>query len=45
LEDYIGENYTIEITATIEPGNYILTVEIENKTGEERVRKRIKLRI
>ena len=45
LEDYMGENYIIEITAIIKPGNYNLAVEIENKTGGERMTKRIKVAI
>lgn len=45
LEDYMGENYLIEITAVIEPGHYLLVVEIENKTGGERMTKRINVTI
>jgi len=42
IEDYIGEKYKIEIPVRIKPGNFVLILEMENKTGGERVRKRIK---
>lgn len=45
IGDYIGEKYKIEILAIIKPGNFELVIEIENKTGGERVRKRIKFTI
>lgn len=45
IEEYIGEKYKIEIPAIIKPGNFVLVIEIENKTGGERVRKRIKFTI
>jgi GWxTD domain-containing protein len=45
IEEYIGEKYRIEIPATIKPGNFMLTVEMENKTGGERVRKSIRFTI
>jgi hypothetical protein len=40
LEELIGKNYLIEVSANINPGNYILVVEIGNNTGGDRVRKR-----
>lgn len=39
---FIGKNYLIEIEAEIKPGTYLLIVEMENKTGGERIRKEIK---
>ncbi len=45
IEDYIGEKYKIEIPVRIKPGNFVLILEMENKTGGERVRKRIKFTI
>ncbi len=35
----IGESYLIDVSANFDPGNYILAVEIENKEGNNRVRK------
>lgn len=45
IGDYIGEKYKIEIPVIIKPGNFVLILEMENKTGGERVRKRIKFTI
>ncbi|MCK4646722.1 MAG: GWxTD domain-containing protein [Candidatus Aminicenantes bacterium] len=45
LEELIGKNYLIEVSANINPGNYILAVEIGNNTGGERVRKRAKFTV
>lgn len=45
IGDYIGEKYKIEIPVRIRPGNFMLILEMENKTGGERVRKRIKFTI
>jgi len=45
IEEYIGKKYKIEIQAIIKPGNFVLVLELENKTGGERVRKRFKFTI
>lgn len=45
LEEMIGKGYVIEIPINLENGNYTLTAEIENKTDESRVRKKVKFTI
>lgn len=45
LKDIFGKDYIIEVPLKLEPGNYSLTVELENKTDESRVRKKIKFSI
>ncbi|MCG2815032.1 MAG: hypothetical protein L6425_03720 [Candidatus Aminicenantes bacterium] len=45
IGEYIGEKYRIEIPAIIKPGNFRLNIEMENKTGGERVRKTIRFTI
>ncbi len=42
LVEFINKSYLIEVSANIKPGDYILAVEIENKAGKNRVRKRAK---
>ncbi|MFC2158562.1 GWxTD domain-containing protein [Acidobacteriota bacterium] len=42
IGEYIGEKYRIEIPVAIKLGDFVLTMEIENKTGGERVRKTFK---
>jgi len=42
IGEYIGEKYRMEIPAIIKPGNFRLNIEMENKTGGERVRKTIR---
>ena len=45
LKDIFGKDYIIEVPVKLEPGNYSLTVELENKTDESRVRKKIKFSV
>lgn len=45
IEDFIGKKYKIEIPAIIKPGNFVLVIEMENKTGGERVRKTVRFTI
>lgn len=45
LEDYIDDIFVIEITAEVKPGSYELDVVIVNKTGGERMTKRINVTI
>jgi hypothetical protein len=45
LKDIFGKDYIIEVSVKLEPGNYSLTVELENKTDESRVRKKIKFSV
>ena len=45
LIELIDKKYLIKVSANIQPGNYILVVEIENKSGGIPVRKRTKFSI
>jgi len=45
LEELIGKDYVIEIPVHLEPGNYILTIELENKIDGSRVAKKAKFAI
>lgn len=45
LEEIIGKNYLINISVNLNPGNYTLTTELENKTYKSRVWKKVKLTI
>jgi len=45
LKDIFGKDYIIEVPVKLEPGNYSLTVELENKTDESRIRKKIKFSV
>lgn len=45
LVEIVGKDYLIKIPVNLEPGNYSLTVEIENKTGKSRSRKNVKFSI
>lgn len=45
LKDIFGKDYIIQVPVKLEPGKYSLTVELENKTGESRVRKKIKFSV
>lgn len=45
LKDIFGKDYIIEVPVKLRPGNYSLTVELENKTDESRVRKKIKFSV
>ena len=45
LKDIFGKDYIIEVPVKLEPGNYSLTVELENKTDKNRVRKKIKFSV
>lgn len=45
LEEVMGKEYIIEIPVSLEQGNYTLTAELENKTDESRVRKKIEFTI
>ena len=41
LMDFLGQSYILEFSAKIQPGKYTLMVEIQNLTGEKRVRKHV----
>jgi len=45
LKDIFGKDYIIQVPVKLEPGKYSLTVELENKTDESRVRKKIKFSV
>ena len=45
LVEFIDKNYLIKVSANIQPGNYILAVEIKNRSGGTPVRKRTKFSI
>ena len=45
LEEVIGKYYLIEISVNLEHGNYTLTADLENKTGGDRTRKKVKFTI
>ncbi|UCC40057.1 MAG: GWxTD domain-containing protein [Candidatus Aminicenantes bacterium] len=45
LEEVMGKEYIIEIPVSLEQGNFTLTAELENKTDESRVRKKIEFTI
>lgn len=45
LAEIAGKDYLIKIPVNLEPGNYSLTVNIENKADESRARKNIKFSI
>ena len=45
VEEVMGKEYVIEIPVSLERGNYTLTAELENKTDESRVRKKIEFTI
>jgi len=45
LEEIIGKDYVIEIPVNLEPGNYILTIELEDKIDGSRVAKKAKFAI
>jgi GWxTD domain-containing protein len=45
LKDIFGKDYIIQVSVKLEPGKYSLTVELENKTDERRVRKKIKFSV
>jgi GWxTD domain-containing protein len=45
LKDIFGKDYIIQVSVKLESGNYSLTVELENKTDESRVRKKIKFSV
>jgi GWxTD domain-containing protein len=40
LKDFFGKSYLIEIPVSLEHGTYTLTVELENKTEQSRVKKK-----
>ena len=41
LVEFLGKEYRLEFSAKIQPGRYTLVVEIQNMTGEKRVRKQV----
>ena len=41
LVEFLGKEYMLEFSAKIQPGRYNLMVEIQNMTGEKRVRKQV----
>lgn len=41
LMEFLGKDYRLEFSAKIQPGKYNLMVEIQNLTGEKRVRKQV----
>jgi len=45
LEEIVGKGYSIEIPVSLEHGNYTLTAELENRTDESRVRKKMKFTV
>ncbi len=45
LKDIVGKDYIIEVPVELEPGKYSLTVELENKTDQRRVRKKTKFSV
>jgi GWxTD domain-containing protein len=45
LVEFIDKNYLIKVSASIQPGNYILVVEIKNRSGGTPVRKRTQFSI
>jgi len=45
LEEIIGKSYSIKIPVRLEHGNYTLTAELENRTDESRVMKKIKFTV
>jgi GWxTD domain-containing protein len=45
LDKNAGEDYILEINLDLKPGNYSLIVEIQNKTGGEKVRKNLRFTI
>ena len=45
LEEIIGKGYSIEIPVSLGHGNYTLTAELENRTDESKVIKKIKFNI
>lgn len=45
LAEIAGKDYLIEIPVNLEPGNYSLTVDIENKADESQARKKVKFSI
>lgn len=45
LEEIIGKDYLIEIPVSLKQGEYSLTAQLENKTDEARVRKKVKFTI
>lgn len=45
LEEMLRKNYEIDVPVHLEPGNYTLAVELENKTDESRVRKKASITV
>jgi GWxTD domain-containing protein len=45
LEEIVGKGYSIEIPVSLGHGNYTLTAELENRTDESKVIKKIKFNI